>query len=46
MRPQALGVEALGRMNALAISSFLARRRAGRPLGIMHIHDCLRADVA
>jgi arabinose-5-phosphate isomerase len=46
IRPQALAAEALGRMNALAITSLFAVDEQKRPLGILHIHDCLRAGVA
>jgi arabinose-5-phosphate isomerase len=45
IRPGALAVEALGRMNALAITSLFVTER-GRPIGIVHIHDCLRVGVA
>jgi len=45
IRPQALAAEALGLMNAAAITSLFVVD-AGRPLGIIHIHDCLRAGVA
>jgi len=43
--PRALAAEALGRMNASAIT-FLFVVEAGRPVGIIHVHDCLRAGVA
>jgi arabinose-5-phosphate isomerase len=46
IRPQALAVEALGQMNAQAITSLFAVDDGRRPLGILHIHDCLRAGVA
>jgi arabinose-5-phosphate isomerase len=46
IRPQALAVEALGQMNAHAITSLFAVDDGRRPLGILHIHDCLRAGVA
>jgi len=46
IRPQALLVEALGQMNAQAITSLFAIDDRRRPLGILHIHDCLRAGVA
>jgi arabinose-5-phosphate isomerase len=45
IRPQALAAEALGQMNALAITSLFVVDEVGRPLGILHIHDCLRAGV-
>ena len=46
IRPQALAAEALGQMNALAITSLFAVDDQKRPLGILHIHDLLRAGVA
>ncbi|MGO8918012.1 MAG: SIS domain-containing protein [Stellaceae bacterium] len=46
IRPQALAAEALGLMNALSITSLFAVDEQRRPLGILHIHDCLRAGVA
>jgi arabinose-5-phosphate isomerase len=46
IRPQALAVEALGRMNQYAITSLFAVDTDGKPLGIIHIHDCLRAGIA
>lgn len=46
IRPQALAAEALGQMNALAITSLFAVDEKRRPLGILHIHDCLRAGIA
>ncbi|MFQ6018329.1 MAG: SIS domain-containing protein [Kiloniellaceae bacterium] len=45
IRAQALAAEALGLMNACAITSlFVVEDR--RPIGILHMHDCLRAGVA
>jgi arabinose-5-phosphate isomerase len=46
IRPQALAAEAVGRMNEHAITSLFVVDDARRPLGILHIHDCLRAGVA
>jgi arabinose-5-phosphate isomerase len=46
IRPQALAAEALGQMNAQAITSLFAVDEQRRPLGILHIHDCLRAGIA
>ena len=46
IRPQALAAEALGQMNAHAITSLFVVDETQRPLGILHIHDCLRAGVA
>jgi arabinose-5-phosphate isomerase len=45
IRPGALAVEALGVMNDRAITSLFVTED-GRPIGIVHIHDCLRAGVA
>jgi arabinose-5-phosphate isomerase len=42
--PSALAAEALGLMNARAITSLLVVE-AERPIGILHIHDLLRAGV-
>ena len=45
IRSQALASEALGLMNATTITSlFVAQDRT--PVGILHIHDCLRAGLA
>lgn len=45
IRAQALASEALGLMNATQITSlFVAEDR--QPVGILHIHDCLRAGIA
>lgn len=41
----ALVSEALGRMNSKAITTLFVVEGA-RPVGIIHIHDCLRAGVA
>ena len=46
IRPQALAAEALGQMNAQAITSLFVVDEMGKPLGILHIHDCLRAGIA
>jgi arabinose-5-phosphate isomerase len=46
IRPQALAAEALGLMNEAAITSLFAVDEKHRPLGILHIHDCLRAGIA
>ena len=45
IRPQALAAEALGKMNANAITSLFVTEGAA-PVGIIHIHDCLRAGIA
>jgi arabinose-5-phosphate isomerase len=45
IRPKALAAEALGLMNAKKITSLFVVED-GRPVGILHIHDCLRAGVS
>jgi arabinose-5-phosphate isomerase len=45
IRPDALAAEALGVMNQRKITSLFAVEE-GRPVGILHIHDCLRAGIA
>jgi arabinose-5-phosphate isomerase len=45
IRPDALASEALGVMNTLSITTLFVVDD-GRPVGIVHIHDCLRAGVA
>lgn len=45
IRPKALAAEALGEMNARQITTLFVVDQ-GRPLGVVHIHDCLRAGVA
>jgi arabinose-5-phosphate isomerase len=45
IRRQALAAEALGRMNAARISSLFVTEE-GRPVGLVRMHDCLRAGVA
>jgi len=42
----ALAAEALGIMNERAVTSLFILDAGGRPAGIIHIHDCLRAGVA
>ncbi len=46
IRPQALASEALSEMNGRKITNLFAVDDARRPVGILHIHDCLRAGVA
>jgi len=46
IRPQALVAEALGQMNAQAITCLFVVDDAWRPLGIIRLHDCLQAGVA
>jgi arabinose-5-phosphate isomerase len=45
IRPDALAAEALGVMNQRKITSLFVLEE-GRPIGILHIHDCLRAGIA
>ncbi|RMH51930.1 MAG: KpsF/GutQ family sugar-phosphate isomerase [Alphaproteobacteria bacterium] len=46
IRPDSLAGEALGLMNAAKITClFVTDGPGGRPLGILHVHDCLRAGV-
>jgi len=45
IRPEALAAEALGHMNAKAITSLFVVTD-GKPIGIVRMHDCLRAGVA
>jgi arabinose-5-phosphate isomerase len=44
IRPQALVAEALGFMNELKITSLFVVDD-GRPVGFLHMHDCLQAGV-
>ena len=45
IRPEALAVEALGQMNERKITCLFVTD-ADTPVGLIHIHDCLRAGVA
>ena len=45
IRPTALAAEALGIMNERSITTLFVVEEQ-KPLGIIHIHDCLRAGVA
>jgi arabinose-5-phosphate isomerase len=45
-RPNALAAEALLVMNSRSITSLFVVDDTGRPVGIVHMHDCLRAGVA
>jgi arabinose-5-phosphate isomerase len=45
IRADALAAEALGVMNQRKITSLFVVEEA-RPIGILHIHDCLRAGLA
>jgi arabinose-5-phosphate isomerase len=44
--PAALAADALGLMNRFAITSLFVIDNGGRPVGFLHMHDCLRAGVA
>lgn len=43
--PGMLAVEAVALMNARKITQLFVTDDSGRPLGILHIHDCLKAGV-
>ena len=45
IRPNALAAEALGIMNERSITTLFVVENE-KPVGIIHIHDCLRAGVA
>ena len=42
----ALAADALGAMNRFAITSLFVVDEHGRPVGFLHMHDCLRAGIA
>ena len=44
--PDMMAAEALGLMNGMKVTSFFVVDPGGRPLGLLHIHDMLRAGVA
>ena len=44
--PEALAAEALRMMNERAITALFVVDAAGAPIGILHVHDLLRAGVA
>ena len=46
IRPHALAAEALGIMNDKKITCLFVVDEASKPVGLIHIHDCLRAGVA
>ncbi len=46
IRPQALAAEGLGVMNSKNITSLFVVDDSEKPVGILHIHDCLRAGIA
>jgi len=43
--PEMLAIEALGIMNARSITNIFVTEN-DRPVGVLHIHDCLRAGIA
>jgi arabinose-5-phosphate isomerase len=43
---QALAAEALGLMNRSGITALFVVDQSRRPIGFLHMHDCLRAGVA
>lgn len=45
IRPTALAAEALRILNTMAVTSLFVLED-GKPVGLIHIHDCLRAGVA
>ena len=45
IRPNALAAEALGILNQQQIQALFVVE-GGRPVGLLHIHDCLRAGIA
>ncbi|HMA49305.1 MAG TPA: CBS domain-containing protein, partial [Magnetospirillaceae bacterium] len=46
VRPGILAAEALHVMNEKKITSLFVLSEDGKPVGILHLHDCLRAGVA
>lgn len=46
VQPETLAAEALHLMNARSITALFVVDAEGRPVGILHIHDLLRAGVA
>ncbi|MBN2751395.1 MAG: KpsF/GutQ family sugar-phosphate isomerase, partial [Rhodospirillaceae bacterium] len=46
IQPETLAAEALGIMNDRAITSLFVVETNGHPVGIIHMHDCLRAGVS
>ncbi len=46
IRPDALAAEALGQMNDKKITCLFVVDGDNMPVGLIHIHDCLRAGVA
>ncbi len=45
IRPEALAAEALGVMNQRKITTLFSIDTDRRPIGIIHLHDCLRAGI-
>ena len=46
IRPQALAADALAVMNEKSITNlFVVNEVTGAPVGVLHVHDCLRAGV-
>lgn len=43
--PDALATEALQRMEEHAITSLVVGDQAGRPLGVIHLHDLWRTGM-
>jgi arabinose-5-phosphate isomerase len=46
IEPRALAVEALNEMNGRAITVLFVVDEQERPIGAIHLHDCLRAGIA
>jgi arabinose-5-phosphate isomerase len=46
IEPRALAVEALNEMNGRAITVLFVVDEQERPVGAIHLHDCLRAGIA
>jgi arabinose-5-phosphate isomerase len=44
IRPQALAAEAVAVMNQYSITGLFVAENS-KPIGILHIHDCLRAGI-
>ncbi len=45
IRPTALASEAVAVMNEMKITALFVAEKGGRAVGLIHIHDCLRAGV-
>ncbi len=46
VQPELLGAQALALLNDRKIGALAVTDDAGRPVGILHIHDLLRAGIA